>query len=138
MVSTLFIIKLMTVKEFKFYQKKKEYVTILGFIHFQRPYWSDWLMIQLTLLPSGVIPKYHFIGLNGYLPPEILNSLASLNILTLEFMNLSSKYVVELFMFLGYFTCKGIKIYQLMKIGHSPIFSKTITFSLYKLLPVFP
>ena len=28
----------MTVKEFKFYQKKKEYVTILGFIHFQRPY----------------------------------------------------------------------------------------------------
>ena len=86
----------------------------------------------------GVIPKYHFIGLNGYLPPEILNSLASLNILTLEFMNLSSKYVVELFMFLGYFTCKGIKIYQLMKIGHSPIFSKTITFSLYKLLPVFP
>ena len=33
------------------------------------------------VLPSGVIPKYHFIGLNGYLPPEILNSLASLNIL---------------------------------------------------------
>lgn len=22
----------------------------------------------------GLIPKYHFIGLNGYLPPEVLNS----------------------------------------------------------------
>ena len=40
LVPSLFIIKLMTVYEFKFYQKtkKKEHVTILGFIYFQRPY----------------------------------------------------------------------------------------------------